>query len=338
MPDSPAQAAKALFDQNVIWDAHAGFGPDPSVDLSKLQVWKDAGVNYLSVDVGYDVMDWRDTIKSLAAFRRWILANEGYRLVTSVAEIHEAKKAGDLAVTFDLEGMNALDGSLDMVEMYHHLGVRQMLFAYNRNNAAGGGCHDEDMGLTDFGRDVIAEMNRVGMLVDCSHTAYTTTMEAMEASTKPCIFSHSNARAFWDHERNIWDDQAKACAATGGVVGIVGIGIFMGENDTRTTTLADNIDHYVNLLGPEHVGSGLDYALQDEFAAEGDDSEDLGGLSGMNPEYWPPRQYSYPQIDCARPAQIPQLAEELFRRQYSDKDIAAIMGGNFMRVAEVVWK
>lgn len=338
MPDNLAQAAKVLFDQNVIWDAHAGFGPDPSVDLSKLQVWKDAGVNYLSIDVGYDVMDWRDTIKSLAAFRRWIVANEGYRLVTSVSEIREAKKAGDLAVTFDLEGMNALDGSLDLVEMYHHLGVRQMLFAYNRNNQAGGGCHDEDMGLTDFGRAVIAEMNRVGMLVDCSHTAYTTTMEAMEASTAPCIFSHSNARVLWDHERNIWDDQAKACAATGGVVGIVGIGIFMGENDTRTTTLANNIDHYVNLLGPEHVGIGLDYALQDEFAAEGDDSEDLGGLSDMNPEYWPPRQYSYPQIDCARPAQLPELVEELFRRQYSEKDIAAIMGGNFMRVAEAVWK
>lgn len=338
MPDSPAQAARALFDQNVIWDAHAGFGPDPGVDLSKLQVWKDAGVNYLSVDVGYDVMDWRDTIKSLAAFRRWILAADGYRLVGSVAEIREAKKAGDLAVTFDLEGMNALDGSLDLVEMYHHLGVRQMLFAYNRNNAAGGGCHDEDTGLTDFGRAVIAEMNRVGMLVDCSHTAYTTTMEAMEASTAPCIFSHSNPRALWDHERNIWDDQARACAATGGVVGIVGIGIFMGENDTRTTTLADNIDHYVNLLGPEHVGIGLDYALQDEFAAEGDDSEDLAGLSDMNPEYWPPRQYNYPQIDCARPAQLPELAEELFRRQYSEKDIVAIMGGNFMRVAEAVWK
>jgi membrane dipeptidase len=281
----PAQAARALFDQNVIWDPHAGFGPDPGVDLSKLQVWKDAGVNYLSVDVGYDVMDWRDTIKSLAAFRRWILAADGYRLVGSVAEIREAKKAGDLAVTFDLEGMNALDGSLDLVEMYHHLGVRQMLFAYNRNNAAGGGCHDEDTGLTDFGRAVIAEMYRVGMLVDCSHTAYTTTMEAMEASTAPCIFSHSNPRALWDHERNIWDDQARACAATSGVVGIVGIGIFMGENDTRTTTLADNIDHYVNLLGPEHVGIGLDYALQDEFAAEGDDSEDLAGLSDMNPEY-----------------------------------------------------
>ncbi len=338
MPDSPAQAAEALFSEHVIWDAHAGFGPDSSLDLSKLQVWKDAGVDYLSIDAGYDVMDWRDTIKSLAAFRRWILATDGYRLVSNVGEIRAAKKAGDLAVTFDLEGMNALDGSLDMVEMYYHLGVRQMLFAYNRNNLAGGGCHDTDIGLTQFGRDVIAEMNRLGMVVDCSHTAYTTTMEAMEVSTAPCIFSHSNARALWDHERNIRDDQARACAATGGVVGIVGIGIFMGENDTGTTTLADHIDHYVNLVGPEHVGIGLDYALQDELGAEDDDSQDLAGLTERNAEYWPPHQYDYPRIDCARPRQIPELAQELFRRQYDEKDVAAIMGGNFMRVAEVVWK
>ncbi|MBT5432593.1 MAG: membrane dipeptidase [Alphaproteobacteria bacterium] len=338
MANNPHATAQRLFQENVIWDAHAGFGPDPSVDLTKLQVWKDAGVNYLSIDVGYDVMDWRDTIKSLAAFRRWILASDGYRLVTTVEQIRDAKKVGDLAVTFDLEGMNALDGSVDLVEMYYHLGVRQMLFAYNRNNLAGGGCHDTDMGLTAFGRAVIAEMNRLGMVVDCSHTAYTTTMEAMEASSAPCIFSHSNARALWDHERNIWDDQAKACAATGGVVGIVGIGIFMGENDTRTTTLADHVDHYVNLLGPEHVGVGLDYALQDELEAESDDSEGLAGLSGRNSEYWPPSQYNYPQIDCSRPRQIIELAEELSRRQYSEKDIVAIMGGNFIRVVEAVWK
>ena len=331
MPDDPRAAAEALFRDHVIWDDHAGFAPDPSVDLGRLRTWKEAGVNYLSIDVGYDVMDWRDTVKSLAAFRRWILAAEGYRLVRSVAEVREAKRAGDLAVTFDLEGMNALDGSLDMVELYHSLGVRQMLFAYNRNNLAGGGCHDEDPGLTEFGRQVIAEMNRLGMVVDCSHTGYRTTMEAMEASASPCIFSHSNARALRDHERNIRDDQALACAATGGVVGIVGIGIFLGDNDISTAALADHIDHYANLIGPEHVGIGLDWAFENEDEGDFD-------LAGSNPDYWPPAQYNVANVECAHPRQIFELAEELFRRQYGEKDVAAIMGGNFMRVAEAVWR
>src|SRR3546814_2667254 len=99
-------------------------------------------------------MDGRDTVKSIAAFRRWIMASRDYRLVRSVDDIGAARAAGQMAVAFDLEGMNALDGSLDMVQLYYDLGVRQMLFAYNRNNLAGGGCHDRDIGLTDVGRAV----------------------------------------------------------------------------------------------------------------------------------------------------------------------------------------
>ena len=333
MPDDPRAVAERLFRDHVVWDDHAGFGPDPSVDLNKLQIWKDAGVDYLSIDVGYDVMDWRMTVKSLAAFRRWIRATDGYRLVTSVAEVREAKKAGDLAVTFDLEGMNCLDGSLDMVELYHTLGVRQMLFAYNKNNLAGGGCHNGNEGLTDFGRAVIGEMNRLGMIVDLSHCSHRTTMEAMELSSAPCIFSHSNSRELWDHERNIYDDQVKACAATGGVVGIVGIGIFLGNNDIRTATLADHIDHYVDLVGPAHVGIGLDYAFESEGGDEG-----LGSVLDAAPDYWPKAQYDYPAVDCAHPRQILELTEELLRRQYKETDVVAILGGNFMRVAEAVWK
>ena len=333
MPDDPRAAAEALFRNHVIWDDHSGFEPDPGVDLSGLRVWKDAGVDYLSVNVGYDVMDWRDTIKALAAFRRWILAADGYRLVTTVDEVRAAQRAGDLAVTFDLEGMNALDGSLDMVGVYHRLGVRQMLFAYNRNNLAGGGCHDEDTGLTRFGRAVVAEMNRLGMIVDCSHTGYTTAMEAMEASAAPCIFSHSNARALWDHERNIRDEQATACAATGGVVGVAGIGIFLGDNDTSTRALADHVDHYANLIGPAHVGIGLDWGF--EFA----DTDGRGAAETIarNPEYWPRSQYDHPSVGCAHPRQLRDLAEELFRRRYGESEVAGIMGSNFMRVAEAVW-
>jgi membrane dipeptidase len=87
---------------------------------------------------------------------------------------------GKLAITFDIEGMNALNGQLDLVQHYYEIGVRQMIIAYNRNNLAGSGCHDEDTGLTVFGRQVMEEMNQVDMVIDCSHTGYRTTMEVME--------------------------------------------------------------------------------------------------------------------------------------------------------------
>ena len=147
-----------------------------------------------------------------------------------------------------------------------------MLFAYNLNNEAGGGCHDTDVGLTSFGRAVIRAMNNIGILIDCSHTGYRTTMEAMEASSHPVVFSHSNARTLCDHERNIKDDQALACAAGGGVVGVNGIGIFLGEDDIRTPALIQHIQYYVDLLGIEHVGIGLDYFCKMGCAADLNDT------------------------------------------------------------------
>lgn len=326
--------AAAVFSEALVWDAHSGFGPSPEVDLSKLAIWKDAGVAYLSVNVGYDVMDWRDTVKSLAAFRRWIMASDDYRLVRSVDEIRAARAAGRMAVSFDLEGMNALDGSLDMVQLYHDLGVRQMLFAYNRNNLAGGGCHDEDVGLTAFGRAVIREMNRVGMVVDCSHCSYRTSMEAMAQSAAPVVFSHSNARRLRDHERNIRDEQAKACAATGGVVGVNGVGLFLSAGRPSVEALADHIAHYAALIGTDHVGIGLDYAWDDDEGGEGD----IGAIIGANRAYWPESQYPGTGISYLAPDCLRELTEMLLARQFGEGDVRGILGGNFMRVAGQVWR
>ena len=224
-------------------------------------------------------------MRVLAAFRRWFEASEDFVLAGSVSDVRAARSAGRMAVAFDLEGMNALDGDLDLLHLVHALGVRQILFAYNRNNLAGGGCHDEDAGLTDFGRAAVREMNDLGILVDCSHCGYRTTMDAMELSCAPVIFSHSNPRALRDHERNIRDEQATACAATGGVIGVNGIGLFLGEDDIRTEALADHVEYLLDLVGPDHVGIGLDYFFEADLDASFQDA-----LAG-NEDYWPREQY-----------------------------------------------
>jgi len=133
--------------------------------------------------------------------------------------------------------------------------------AYNRNNRVGGGCHDDDAGLTAYGRRVLDEMARVGIVACCTHTGHRTAMDVMAHSSRPVIFSHSNPRAMHDHPRNIPDEAMKACAATGGVVGLNGIGIFLGDNDNSTETLVRHLDYAVQLIGPEHVGLGLDYVF-----------------------------------------------------------------------------
>src|SRR5207244_1237923 len=99
---------------------------------------------------------------------------------------------------------------------------------------------------------VIDEMARVGMIVCCSHTGHTTTMDVMEYSLKPVIISHSNPRAVHDHPRNVTDEAMRACAKTGGVVGLNGIGIFLGDNDISTETFVRHLDYVVQLIGPQH--------------------------------------------------------------------------------------
>jgi membrane dipeptidase len=323
--------AAQLYKKALVWDDHSGFDPHGGHDLKNLEIWRKAGVHYLSVNVGYDVADWQATVKTLARFRQWLQTHpKKYALVRTIADVKRARKDGKLAIAFDLEGMNALNGDVNMVSLYYDLGVRQMLFAYNLNNLAGGGCHDGNVGLTAFGRAVIKEMNRVGMVVDCSHTAYRTTMEAMEASDAPVIFSHSCAKALRDHGRNIVDEQIKACAKTGGVVGITGVSLFLGENDTTSETFVNHIAHAAELVGAEHVGISLDYAF---------DAENVDGLLDAHKAYWPENEdYGRWPTSYVPPKQLMEITETMVKRGFKDREILGVLGGNFMRVASEVWK
>ena len=123
-----------------------------------------------------------------------------------------------------------------MVALYRDLGVRQIHLAYNRNNSVADGCHDVERGLTPLGRRMVAAVNDAGLLMDCSHTGRRCSLDIMAASTRPVIFSHSNPLALVEHGRNVTDEQIRACAATGGVVCVSGVSMFLG---TREPTAAD---------------------------------------------------------------------------------------------------
>jgi membrane dipeptidase len=322
--------AAALHRDALVWDDHGGFAFTTAAALEGLQRWRGSGIDYLSINVGYDVTPWTLAVEAVSQYRGWIRAHDDAVLqVAGVEDVHRARREGKLAVTFDLEGMDALNGDPGMVEVYYRLGVRQMLFAYNRNNAAGGGCHDEDRGLTPFGREVIREMNRVGMLVDGSHCGHRTTMEAMEASAAPVIFSHSNARRLCDHERNIRDDQIRACAATGGVIAVTGVGRFLGPRGPVVEHLVEHIDYMVELVGPEHVGFGMDSVL--EATAPGQPFR-------RSRAYWPEAQYPDTGSGYVAPEAVPRLTQALLDRGYGEGHVRGILGENFLRVAARVWK
>jgi membrane dipeptidase len=246
-----------------------------------------------------------------------------------VADIEAAKRDGKLAVCFDIEGGRAVEAHPGLVEIFYRLGVRWMLIAYTKNNRLGGGCQDEDTGLTAYGRRIIDEMQRVGMVLCCSHTGYRTAREAIEYSSNPVIFSHSNPRAVWDHPRNIPDDLMRACAATGGVVNLNGIGIFLGNNDNSTERLLEHIDYAVELIGAEHVGLGLDYVF---------DSAELDEYMRSRTDLFPPDKGYGSRLAMIEPERFPHIVEALLKRGYSETQVQGLLGHNNLRLAARVWR
>jgi membrane dipeptidase len=323
-----------LIASNLVWDNHGCMPLRPFDEnfLPQLERYRAVGVDIIFLNVGFGEQGIEEHVRVLAHFRRWLSLRSGdYLIVETVDDVERARKSGRLAVGFNLEGANGIADQLSLIQLYYDLGVRWMLMAYNLNNRVGGGCQDEDIGLTAFGREVIDEMARVGMVACCSHTGYRTALDVMAYSKKPVIFSHSNPRAIYDHPRNITDEMIRACADTDGVVGVNGIGIFLGDNDNNTDTYVRHVDHVAGLVGARHVGIGLDYVF------------DMGELD----DYLASMKATFPEglgyeagagLRLVEPERIAEIADRLLAMNYSDDDVKGILGGNFMRVAKAVWR
>ena len=205
------EQSQRIHHQSLVWDAHACFPLKPNADLGELKRYRDSGVDFVSINIGMDMDSFEHIVQVLAGYRNFLRSHpDEYVLASSVSDVLNAKESGKLAIAFDLEGSEPLLGNLNLISFYYDLGIRQMLLAYNKDNRASGGCVEGKTGLTDFGKEVVKEMNRVGMVVDASHMGYLATMEVFEVSKHPVIFSHSNPNGVRNHVRNISDEQIKA--------------------------------------------------------------------------------------------------------------------------------
>jgi membrane dipeptidase len=215
------------------------------------------------------------------------------------------------------------------VQTFYELGVRWMLIAYNRNNAAGGGCMDVDSGLTAVGRTIIDEMERVGMVLCLSHCGARTAADALEYSRNPVIFSHSNPSGDTAHTRNVSDDLIRACARKGGVMGLSGIGIFLGRNVDLVPALLRQLHYVIDLVGAEHVGLGLDYVF---------DRVELDEYVRSNPALFPPGMDTAGGLGLVEPEAFETIVEGLARANFTDAQIRGVLGENWLRVATRVWR
>ncbi|MFE5283356.1 dipeptidase [Nocardia sp. NPDC056611] len=326
-----------------LWEQHCCLPLLPTADVTELIRYPMG--SYLSVNIGYSPQTTRDSLELVTQLRRDALTDGRFRLVHDIEDAWPstptAETESTIALAFDLEDAGPLDGDLDNVELFHELGLRSLLPTYNHANAAGCGCLDtEDTGLTAYGRDLIRTLNEVGVFADGSHCSRRTGLDIAEVTSVPMIYSHSNFAALWEHPRNIADEQAKACAATGGVIGVNGVGIFLGRNEPadragRVEAMADHIAYGAELVGIEHVGVGSDYSF---------DADDFNRELAENPESYSQEYLRYGQLQWTPPedllgtAGVRGLDAALADRGFSVADRAAVFGGNFARVARQVWR
>lgn len=285
-------------------------------------------------------LDMIDALKRLCA------ASDGkLQVARSAAEVERLNAAGRKACILCIEGGHAIADDIAVLRMFHELGVRYMTLTWNNSNAWADGCGEEPRhgGLTAFGREVVREMNRIGMIVDVSHVHERTFWAAIETTAKPVIASHSCARTLCDHRRNLRDEQLRAIAANGGVVGVNFYPAFISESyrlgvapihareaQALQTARSDaeikairrradeeeralprpglddvvaHIERIVQVAGVDHVGLGADFDGVPVLPE---------GLEG-----------------CAK---LPALTARLIEKGFSENEIRKILGGNMLRV------
>jgi membrane dipeptidase len=326
--------ADTLLASAVVWDqcfpATDGCGSFEA-HCRVLRRMKSGGYTAVSLTMAYDPESTLDALHRIALWRRFLLSHpDEFILLATADDAVRPKAERKLAVGFHFLGTTSFARDLALVESFHALGVRQAILAYNQNNNVGVGCHEMvDSGLSRFGCNLVAEMQRVGILVDCSHTGHRTAMDAFEIATAPMIYSHSDALALHDHQRNIPDALAKACVATGSMVGATGVGIFVGGNNGSAEGLFRHVDQWVQLLGARHVGLGLDVVS---------DMQVMSDIVRANATKWPADQnYHIEGMNIFQAEQLAALVECMLRAGYGDEDVRGVLGGNWLRLARETW-
>ena len=315
----------------LVWDNHGclPLSTDPA-GFESLDLYRSAGIDIVSVNIGFGRMAWDEHVAIAEALRTWIAARpERFRLVATADDVEACRAAGALGIIFDVEGMGPVLADPSRVETLYALGVRWMLIAYNRSNAAGGGCLDADSGLTARGRAIIDAMERAGMILCLSHAGPRTAAEALDHATRPAIFSHSNPAAHVPHPRNVADPLLRACAAKGGVIGLSGIGDFLGGNDHIVARYIDQLRYLVDLVGPRHVGFGLDYVF---------DPGEIDRLAARDADLFPAGMMSGATLGLVSPFAVVDIAEALARDNMREEDIQGVLGGNWLRLARELWR
>jgi membrane dipeptidase len=339
--------AEELYLRSIVIDMVS----ETTLDEKGLGVIKDSGVTCISPTIGVRKPEKAEgtymlrafppeaAIEDCAAYGRFIAENPAALVaVLKADDIRRAKAEGKAAIMLNFQNCPIGD-DLDNLDMFHAMGVRSMQVTYNERNLLGDGSTERtDSGLSDFGIAAVERMNQLGILVDSSHSGYRTTLDAIAFSKKTPIISHSNCRALNDHPRNKSDEQIRALAAKGGVMGLTTVNV-MVKRDLPVTMedYLDHIDHIVKLVGIDHVGFGSDVDMQG-WPTDPEKKEEFLGFYGK-PYFKDSYRFRYPLAVAGlnHEHKWKYVTAGLLKRGYKDEDIMKVLGGNWLRAfSEVI--
>ncbi|MEX3960078.1 peptidase M19 [Trinickia symbiotica] len=274
------------------------------------------------------------TVDNIAQMKQQIRAHsEILTLVRTTDDIARAKRENKTGIILGFQNAHAFEDNLGYIEAFADMGVRVVQLCYNTQNLVGTGCYERDGGLSDFGREVITEMNRVGIMVDLSHVGGNTSSEAIAFSKKPVCYSHCLPSGLKEHPRNKSDAQLKEIADAGGFVGVTMFAPFLKRGiDATIDDYIEAIDYVVNVVGEDAVGIGTDFTQGysvDFFDWLTHDKGRYRRLTNfgkvVNPE------------GIRTIGEFPNLTAAMERAGWSEGRIRKIMGENWVRVFREVW-
>jgi membrane dipeptidase len=331
----------ALHDKALVLDG-LNFHGDGSA-----AVLRNAGVTAVNLTVSHFEADLEPSLDGIAF---WLKAaanpENGWRLVRTAQDIRQCHADGRTGLIMGWQNLRAIADKPDRLVALHAMGLRVAQLTYNRRNFLGDGCLEpDDGGLSSLGRDVVGIMNELGIAIDLSHVGQRTSIEAAEASSRPVLATHANARAVTPALRNKSDDAIRAIAATGGVIGVSIYGPMCWDGDpSRHPSLDDferHLDHVIDLAGIDHVGFGTDLPAVTDL-------DSVAHITKFTLGNYPSAIAKYAEAfsndirdrylsDCASHRDLVAITDRLQQRQWADDDILKFLGGNFLRAFGGIW-
>ena len=342
-PASAAARARSLYRSALILDCNSsppeGRLPLPQADLDAV---RGSGIDVIKYSLGGINDDLPTTVAAIGQVQRLIETHPAYFMQVRVAgDFARARADGKLGIILSFESAEMLQGRLESLEVFRNLGVRVMQLSYNRKSPfAAGVMEPEGGGLTPLGRQAVAEMNRLGIAIDVSHANAATTADVLDLSNKPPLMTHAGCAAIHPHPRNKTDEQLRALADRGGVVGIFDLPYLTASPKQPTVEdYLEHLEHALRVAGENHVGIGSDtdilpMDLSEKGMAELNKQLEQRRVAGLAA----PEEDRPPYVvGLNTPRRIEIIVEGLLKRGYPPAVVEKVAGANFARVLADIW-